>query len=111
VSNVLLNALQATGGGGRVRIGARRAEGTEGAEGAGGAVEIAVDDGGPGVPEERRESVFRDGYTTRPGGSGFGLAYVRRLVEDELHGKVWCERSDLGGARFVMAIPEIKAAR
>ena len=99
VSNVLLNALQAAAaaGGRRVRIAVRRADG---------AVEVAVDDGGPGVPEDRRASVFRDGYTTRAGGSGFGLAYVRRVVEDELHGKVWCERSDLGGARFVMAIPE-----
>lgn len=105
VSNVLENALQATGGGGRVRITARRGEGAEGA------VQVAVDDSGPGVPEERRESVFRDGYTTRPGGSGFGLAYVRRVVEDELHGRVWCERCDLGGARFVMAIPESKGAR
>jgi signal transduction histidine kinase len=33
---------------------------------------------------------------------------VRRVVETELGGKVWCEDSDLGGARFVIALPEAK---
>jgi two-component system sensor histidine kinase FlrB len=66
---------------------------------------IHVDDGGPGVPPTDRLRVFDDGYTTRPGGSGFGLAYVRKVVESSLRGRVWCEDSDLGGARFVIAIP------
>lgn len=101
VSNVLLNALQATSGGQRVRTQAYQSVGR---------VEIVVDDGGPGVPEESRVVIFRDGFTTRGGGggSGFGLAYVRRVVED-LDGKVWCEASDLGGARFVMDLPEGEA--
>ena len=101
VSNVLLNALQATSAGQRVRAQARQSAGR---------IEILVDDSGPGVPEESRSIVFRDGFTTRGGGggSGFGLAYVRRVVED-LDGKVWCDASDLGGARFVMELPEGEA--
>jgi signal transduction histidine kinase len=102
VSNLLLNALQAASGGQRVRAQTSRSHGT---------IEIRVDDGGPGVPEEHRSNVFREGFTTRPGGSGFGLAYVRRVVEETLQGRVWCEASDLGGARFVISIPEGKADR
>lgn len=69
------------------------------------AVRIVVDDGGPGVPEVDRSRIFDDGFTTRSGGSGFGLALVKRIVEDTLRGKVWCEASDLGGARFVIELP------
>jgi signal transduction histidine kinase len=103
VLNVLLNAIQATSTGQRVRAQARSVEGM---------VEVIVDDGGPGVPEESRTIVFQDGFTTRggAGGSGFGLAYVRRVVED-LNGRVWCETSELGGARFVMALPEGEAEK
>ncbi|TMQ15281.1 MAG: HAMP domain-containing histidine kinase [Deltaproteobacteria bacterium] len=39
-------------------------------------------------------------------GSGFGLAFARSVVEGALHGKIWCEDSDLGGARFVIEVPE-----
>ena len=103
ILNLLRNALQATTGGQRVRAQAHRSAGM---------IEIVVEDGGPGVPEEHRSSVFQDGFTTRGGvgGSGFGLAYVRRVVE-ELQGRVWCEAAEFGGARFVMALPEGKADR
>lgn len=53
----------------------------------GGAVRIIVDDAGPGVPQELREQVFWEGYTTRADGSGYGLAYVRRVVADRLRGR------------------------
>lgn len=70
-------------------------------------VEIVVDDGGGGVPADLRTKVFDEGYTTRGGrGHGFGLASVRSFVEGTLRGKVWCEASPLGGARFVIASAE-----
>jgi signal transduction histidine kinase len=68
-------------------------------------VRIVVDDGGPGVSPELRTRVFDDGFTTRPGGSGFGLAFLRQVVERELRGRVSCEDADLGGARFTISIP------
>lgn len=70
---------------------------------------IVVDDGGPGVPPDLRARVFDDGFTTRPGGSGFGLAFLRRVVERELHGRVSCSEADLGGARFTISIPDSEA--
>lgn len=66
---------------------------------------VMVDDDGPGVPEEHREEIFRQGFALRFGGSGQGLALVREVVEIEMRGKVRCEQSDLGGASFVLVVP------
>lgn len=95
IANVVRNALQATPLG-QVRI---RWWGEDDA------ARIDVDDDGPGVPVEDRVRIFDDGFTTRPGGTGFGLAYVKKVVGTSLRGKVWCERSDLGGACFSIWIP------
>jgi len=99
ISNVVGNALQATTVAQVVRV---RIDHTHGV------VRIVVDDGGPGVPVEHRARVFLEGVTMRQdgAGSGFGLAFAKRVVEDALHGKIWCEDSDLGGARFVIEVPE-----
>lgn len=97
ISNIAGNALQATTATQPVRVSFARSTGL---------VRVAIDDGGPGVPPEDRARVFLEGVTMRKDGSGFGLAFARRVVEGALHGKVWCEDSDLGGARFVIEIPE-----
>ena len=99
ISNVVGNALQATTATQPVRLSVERSRGV---------IRVLVDDGGPGVPAEHRDRVFLEGVTMRQGdpGSGFGLAFARRVVEGALHGKIWCEDSDLGGARFVIEVPE-----
>jgi signal transduction histidine kinase len=97
VANVVGNALQATVADQPVRLSVVRSATN---------LRIIVDDGGPGVPVEHRQRVFLEGVTLRGAGSGFGLAFARRVVEDAVHGRIWCEDSDLGGARFVIEIPE-----
>lgn len=97
LANLLRNALQATSSDRAVRVTVDVIEAQ---------ARVSVDDAGPGVPESDRDRVFDDGFTTRPGGSGFGLAFVRRVVETDLAGSVSCEPSDLGGARFVVTLPE-----
>jgi signal transduction histidine kinase len=99
ISNVVGNALQATTAAQPVRVSIARREGF---------ARVAIDDGGPGVPAEHRRRVFQEGVTMRRdgAGSGFGLAFAQRVVEGALHGRIWCEDSDLGGARFVIEIPE-----
>jgi signal transduction histidine kinase len=58
-----------------------------------------IEDDGPGIPDADREQVFEPGYTTRSGGTGFGLAIVAEVVE--AHGwNVAISESDAGGARF-----------
>ena len=60
---------------------------------------FAVADDGPGIPESEREQVFESGYTTTPGGTGFGLAIVREIAD--AHGwTVTVTESEAGGARF-----------
>ena len=102
IANVLRNSLQATHETEAVRISIQQRAPS---------VHVVVDDAGPGVPEGDRERVFQEGYTTRTDGSGYGLAYVNRVVVDGLRGRVWCEASDLGGARFVIELPEIEVER
>jgi signal transduction histidine kinase len=98
ISNVVGNALQATAAGQPVRVSI-----TDGP----GVVCVVVEDSGPGIAVEHRARVFLEGVTMRPDGtgSGFGLAFAKRVVEGVLHGKIWREDSELGGARFVIEVP------
>jgi len=73
VSALVTNALEATGAGGIVRIEA-------GAIGEG-AWELAVVDSGPGIPPENRARIFDPAFTSKPRGTGTGLAVVRQVVE------------------------------
>ncbi|AAV47335.1 adaptive-response sensory-kinase [Haloarcula marismortui ATCC 43049] len=58
-----------------------------------------VADDGPGIPEDDREQVFEEGYSTGENGTGFGLKIVQRLAE--VHGwTVTATESEAGGARF-----------
>ncbi|MDJ0973769.1 MAG: HAMP domain-containing sensor histidine kinase [Planctomycetota bacterium] len=84
--NLLMNAAQAQGGVGRVTLSA----GVEGRSGM-----LRVVDEGPGIPEDLRERVFQPFYTTKTGGTGLGLAFVRRVVE-AAGGSVWVEPGDEG---------------
>ncbi len=68
------------------------------------ALELRVDDNGPGIAPERRERVFEPYESTRKEGSGLGLAIVKKVVLDH-GGEVRVEDSDLGGAAVVVRLP------
>ncbi|WP_194726162.1 ATP-binding protein [Noviherbaspirillum malthae] len=104
VDNLLLNAANYARQ--NVRLSASRI-GNE-------ALEIAVEDDGPGVPAEERERIFEAFYRLdrsrdrATGGFGLGLAIARKAVS--LHGGTLAvETSSLGGARFVMRLPVLFA--
>jgi len=94
--NLLRNAAEAMHGKGEIVIAARRCEGQ--------ALELAVEDTGPGVPAERRVEIFTPFVTTRPQGTGLGLAIARKTVEAH-GGSLSCETGATGGARFVAVLP------
>ncbi len=69
--------------------------------GRGGRLLIEVQDNGPGVPENLIEHIFTPFYSTKPKGSGIGLAMVRQLVHGN-GGTVRYIKPASGGARFVL---------
>ncbi|MBI1809806.1 MAG: hypothetical protein HYR75_07915, partial [Gemmatimonadetes bacterium] len=73
VANVLLNAVEACGDGGRISV-------SVGAPSPGEVV-IAVHDSGPGIAPERLESIWRPYVTSKTGGTGLGLAIVKQTVD------------------------------
>jgi signal transduction histidine kinase len=75
----------------------------------GGDVEVAVEDRGPGVPPEMRETIF-DPFYSGTGGSGLGLAVVRRIC-DEQGWQVRAADTPGGGATFVVSLPAAGAGQ
>lgn len=97
VLNLIINAAQAAGPGGKVELSVRGSDDT---------VVLQVDDSGPGISPEDCEAIFAPGYTTKKDGSGLGLLCVRAFA-DSCNGKVSIERSKLGGAAFRVQVPAI----
>jgi signal transduction histidine kinase len=75
ILEIVSNALDAMPAGGRLRIGACTADGTEPA------VVIEVSDTGGGIPEQVLPSVCEPFFTTRQEGTGLGLAIAKRYIE------------------------------
>lgn len=93
--NLLINAQQAIGDGGRIdllvetrdRIGA-----------------IIVADNGPGVPGPERERIFAPYVSNKKGGSGLGLATARQILRQH-GGALLLDENPGGGARFTVQLP------
>ena len=67
-------------------------------------VEIRVVDHGPGIAPENIARIFDPFYTTKPRGTGLGLALVHRIIEE--HGGHVRVESQLGlGATFIVWLP------
>ena len=65
---------------------------------------VTVDDDGPGIPPERRESVFRPFESDSHGGTGLGLTIARDIVRAH-GGEIVLEDSPLGGLRARIRLP------
>lgn len=72
---------------------------------------LVVADSGPGVALQEADRIFEPFYTTKqPGkGTGLGLAFVARVVED-LRGTVWVQPASIGGAAFHVLLPQLETA-
>jgi signal transduction histidine kinase len=96
--NLVLNALEAMGSGGELRIS------TELVTGEPPRVAIRVQDNGPGIPSENLEKLFEPFFTTKEGGTGLGLAMARRIVAE--HGGEISVQSESGrGSTFSITLP------
>jgi len=101
LSNVLENVGMHTPSGTPVSIVGRVENGT---------VRVEVSDGGPGIPREARERVFVkfERLTDQGVGTGLGLAIARAATTAQ-GGDLLIEDSPLGGARFVVRVPNLAA--
>ncbi|MGH9451381.1 MAG: ATP-binding protein [Terriglobia bacterium] len=70
--NLVLNGCQAMPEGGELRVRAHAESGS---------VNLDIADQGTGIPEEARKKIFSLYYTTKPGGSGIGLAMAYRIIQ------------------------------
>jgi two-component system sensor histidine kinase PilS (NtrC family) len=107
VFNLVLNAVQSSPRGGEVRVDVTSLESDDAPPGVrlhGGGVSILVADDGPGIPPEAREKMFDPFFTTRPGGSGLGLAVVHRAVESHA-GCVFVDSEVGSGTRVTVLLP------
>jgi signal transduction histidine kinase len=67
--------------------------------GEGGQVLISVSDTGVGLPAGGADEIFNAFFTTKPQGSGMGLAISRSIVESQ-GGRLWATSNDGRGATF-----------
>ncbi len=95
ILNLVLNAVEAMPGGGQLRLVlSRRSD----------MAEITVGDTGRGIAPEHRQKIFQLFFTTRPGGSGIGLASTFRIVQ--LHNGSIDFTSEVGrGTTFHIELP------
>lgn len=94
-SNLFRNAVEAMGGRGTIDVSVA---------GEGRGLVVAVADHGSGIPAELRGHVFEPYVTTKPHGTGLGLALVRQTV-DAHQGTIAVSETTGGGATFTLVFP------
>lgn len=100
-SELVINALQAVGHGGSVKLstGTRR----------GGWASLSVADSGPGISDRQRDHLFEPHYTTKPAGTGMGLFTAFGVVREH-GGQLVYEGWTKPGAIFTVLIPVAAAS-
>jgi signal transduction histidine kinase len=94
VGNLLSNAFRATPDGGQIRLELARENG---------AVHVAVEDTGPGIPPDQRERLFR-AFVSDGGGTGLGLTIAKEL-STALGGRIDLDSEVGRGSRFELVLP------
>jgi tetratricopeptide (TPR) repeat protein len=107
LNNIIINALEAMGDGGYLRIITRYSPSASllqpgGMEGGG--VEILLQDTGTGISADDLDNIFKPGYTTKESGSGFGLSIVDRIIKEH-KGSVHISSRKGGGTEVKIYLP------
>ncbi len=94
-TNIIVNALQAMNGQGRLKI-VSRIEGSH--------VEIRFEDSGPGIAEDLKEKIFNPFFTTKASGTGLGLSVSYGIVK-ALRGSISVQSQPDKGSCFRIQLP------
>ena len=97
ISNLVVNAIEAQSGAGKVCVSMRQC---------GGAIRVEIADDGPGIPADVGARLFQPFFTTKTSGTGLGLAIVARRAE-EMGGTIsWESPVHEGrGTKFIVTVP------
>jgi signal transduction histidine kinase len=99
--NLVVNGVEAMKDGGRLNLTVRQSSEW---------LELLVEDTGPGIPDELRSKIFQLYFTTKPKGSGIGLAFAFRVAH--LHGGAIDFSTEPGeGTVFRLRFPSAQEAR
>ena len=94
--NLMLNGIEAmTDSGGELMVRSQLQDSQ---------VLLSVSDTGVGLVPEKMEQIFSAFFTTKPQGSGMGLAISRSIVESH-GGRLWARTDDGQGATFHFSLP------
>jgi two-component system, NtrC family, sensor histidine kinase HydH len=93
--NILQNALDATPAGGSIGLSCLLKDN---------AVIFTVEDTGKGIPKNELDKVFNLYHTTKPDGTGMGLAITHQIILQH-HGTVEVESEEGRGSRFILTFP------
>jgi signal transduction histidine kinase len=101
LTNILDNAMRHTPAGGTITLSAKQKVDR---------IELAIQDSGPGLPNEEAGRIFERFYRADPsrqredGGSGLGLAIAKSIVQAH-SGQVWAESEPGKGLKIVISLP------
>lgn len=98
--NIMVNACEAMGMGGRLEI----IENLEQDTNKNKFCVIKIKDSGPGIPENIKKRVFEPFFTTKDSGSGLGLSIVARIIEQH-KGEIYVESYEKRGSTFIIRLP------
>ncbi len=97
IINIISNAIEAAKKmGGKIQIEAEK-DGED--------VIIEISDDGPGIPEEIKDKIFMPFVSQKKGGTGLGLAMVKKIIEDH-DGEIWVKSQKDMGTQFVIKMPQ-----
>ena len=97
VLNLLINAVQAMGEGGRLDLSTRAMEDNRW-------MKLSIRDSGIGIPPEDLKRLFDPFFSTKEGGMGLGLSIAHRII-DQHHGKIEVESTRGEGTAFHLWLP------